>query len=192
MRLQKVKTGHRLPQKALLWLIGLTGDVDDIVRLLLYRSAFFGRPFAQAVQIALRGPSDWSVGERELLAAFVSRLNQCPFCAGSHGAVAAVVLGDALVQAALEDWRTAPVGERLRAILGFLEQLTHTPDSVTPETIAPLRAVDISDAAIADAIAICALFGIINRLANALEFKVPSPAAFARGAPALLKRGYRA
>ena len=38
----------------------------------------------------LRGPSDWTVGERELIAAFVSNLNQCRFCTTSHGAVAAL------------------------------------------------------------------------------------------------------
>ena len=55
------------------------GSVADVVRTLVYRSELFGRPFSDAMQRVMRGPSDWSVGERELFAAFVSAQNQCPF-----------------------------------------------------------------------------------------------------------------
>ena len=51
----------------------------DVVKTLLYRSELFGRPFSDATDRAMRGPSDWSAGERELFAAFTSLLNQCPF-----------------------------------------------------------------------------------------------------------------
>jgi hypothetical protein len=54
-------------------------NVSDIIRVLLYRTEFFGKPYAAATHDALRGPSDWSAGERELFAAFVSSLNHCPF-----------------------------------------------------------------------------------------------------------------
>jgi hypothetical protein len=51
----------------------------DVSRTLRYRSELFGRPFSAALQDVMRGPSDWTVGERELFAAFVSAQNQCPF-----------------------------------------------------------------------------------------------------------------
>jgi len=51
----------------------------DVVRTMSYRSELFGRPFSAVLQRVMRGPSDWSVGERELFAAFVSCQNQCPF-----------------------------------------------------------------------------------------------------------------
>jgi hypothetical protein len=54
-------------------------SASDILRALLYRPDFFGKPYAAATHDALRGPSDWSAGERELFAAFVSSLNHCPF-----------------------------------------------------------------------------------------------------------------
>ena len=54
-------------------------SVSDIRRILSYRSSSFGQPFSAYLQAALRGPSDWSVGERELFAAFVSRQNQCRY-----------------------------------------------------------------------------------------------------------------
>ena len=53
--------------------------VSDIRRTLSYRPALFGYPFSAYLQEVLRGPSDWSVGERELFAAFVSRTNQCSY-----------------------------------------------------------------------------------------------------------------
>ncbi len=50
-----------------------------VLKTLYYRPELFGRPFSAALDVAMRGPSDWSEGERELFAAFVSSLNQCPF-----------------------------------------------------------------------------------------------------------------
>jgi hypothetical protein len=79
MRLRRVATGHGLRTKLVLLLIRLQGDLDDIVRTLLYRPEAFGRPYSLALDDTMRGPSEWSVGDRELFAAFVSRQNSCPF-----------------------------------------------------------------------------------------------------------------
>jgi hypothetical protein len=54
-------------------------DPSGVLRTLYHRPELFGRPFSDALDLAMRGPSDWSAGERELFAAFVSSLNQCPF-----------------------------------------------------------------------------------------------------------------
>jgi hypothetical protein len=86
MRLPKVATGQRLPQKVLLHFIRvvarLSGDPvspSDSVRTMLYRPQLFGKPYSELIETLLRGPSDWSAGERELFAAFTSRLNTCRF-----------------------------------------------------------------------------------------------------------------
>jgi hypothetical protein len=50
-----------------------------VLKTLHYRPEIFGRPFSDALNAAMRGPSDWTPGERELFAGFVSTLNQCPF-----------------------------------------------------------------------------------------------------------------
>lgn len=79
MRLATVTRGNRWPNRAFVWLIGRTRPAPDIVRAINYRSGFWGSPWSDALQDAMRGPSDWSVGERELFAAYTSHLNQCPF-----------------------------------------------------------------------------------------------------------------
>ena len=81
MRLRAVEHGHRLPEKLKLILIRLVGmrRVPDIVKTLMYRPDFWGQPMCAWTEAVMRGPSVWSVGERELFAAFTSRLNQCLF-----------------------------------------------------------------------------------------------------------------
>jgi hypothetical protein len=54
-------------------------DVPDVVRTLHHRPEFFGEHFSNWVEAALRGPSEWTQGDRELMAALVSARNQCVF-----------------------------------------------------------------------------------------------------------------
>jgi hypothetical protein len=80
MRLHVVERGH-VPDRLLYGVIRtLSGfRAPDVVRTLRYRKAFFGAAHGAHTQASMRGPSSWSVGERELFAAFVSRLNHCHF-----------------------------------------------------------------------------------------------------------------
>lgn len=91
----------------------------------------------------------------------------------------------------LDDWHTAPVDERTRAMLAFIEKMTLDPDSLSAADVAPLRRAGLSDAAIEDAIHVCTLFNVYDRLADSFEFDIPEPAGFEQGARSLLKRGYR-
>jgi alkylhydroperoxidase family enzyme len=90
----------------------------------------------------------------------------------------------------LADWRTAPVPEGLRATLGFLAKLTLEPDSVGPDDVAAVRRAGVSDEALIDAVSVCALFNTIDRVADALSFRVPPLEESERIAPGFFARGY--
>jgi alkylhydroperoxidase family enzyme len=94
------------------------------------------------------------------------------------------------VEAVLSDWRTAAVDDRLRATLGFLEKLTLDPDTVTADDARVLRQAGLGEAAIEDAIQVCVLFNVYDRLADSFEFDIPDRAGFAQSATRLLDRGY--
>ena len=81
MRLRSVERGDRLASRLLYAFVRLVSGfrMPDVVRTLRYRSRQFGDFHSQHTQAVMRGPSEWSIGERELFAAFVSRLNQCQF-----------------------------------------------------------------------------------------------------------------
>jgi hypothetical protein len=81
MRLGNVARGDRISARLLYRLVRVVScfRAPDVVRTLQYRRHLFGRPHSAHTHAVMRGPSEWSVGERELFAAFVSRLNQCHF-----------------------------------------------------------------------------------------------------------------
>jgi uncharacterized peroxidase-related enzyme len=194
MRLKSIERGRHIRQKLVLGMIRLMIGirVPDVLRIILYRGEFFGQPYYIWTQAIMREPSEWSVGQRELFAAFTSHLNRCQYCLGHHKATSIRALGnESLVQATLEDLDTAPVDPKTKAMLIFLRKLTLEPFNVGAADITPLRAADLSNAAIEDAIHICANFNIINRLADAFGFKLPSPKGLSRSTEILLTRGYQ-
>jgi len=88
------------------------------------------------------------------------------------------------------DWRTAPISEPLRAMLGFIEKLTLRPAELTRADADAVRAAGVSDEAIVDAIHVAALFNMIVRLADALGWDVPPFEAFYARADGMLASGY--
>src|SRR6476620_3205598 len=104
---------------------------------------------------AMRGPSAWSIGDRELMAAFVSQANDAPFCVTAHSATSSLWYGDdAKVAATLADLDSAPIDEPLRATLRMLGKLTraHTVDA---DDIREVLAAGASRQQIEDALAVC-------------------------------------
>ena len=104
--------------------------------------------------------------------------------------MASAALGEALVLAVYDDWRSAPVAEPLRLMLGFLQKLTLTPAATERADIAALRIAGLSDSAISDAIHICAMFNMIVRIADTLGFYVPERLGSIEYGAAALARGY--
>src|SRR5829696_2638191 len=187
MRLQSYSSGRRRIQRALVGLTRLVGsEIDDVGKTALRRPDF-GRPFLDLAQTSLRGPSGWSVGERELFAAVVSQANRCQFCLGTHGEIAAKELGrDALAR--LEQGRLSP---RAAAAAAFVEALTRDPNSVTAAHVEQARAAGVEHDALAEAIYVAFMFNLINRVADALGFEHRSGRDRRRGAEVLRRVGYR-
>ncbi len=191
MRLEILDRGHRLGTKALLTVIRLVSrqPVVDAVKLAFYRPDFYGA--GDLTHEAMRGPSAWSVGDRELMAAYVSQVNDTQFCIAAHSATSGLFYGDhAKVAATLADVDTAPIEEPLRATLRMLGKLTRT-DGIDADDVRAVLAEGVSREQIEDALAVCLAFNITDRLADAFDFAVASPAAMNAGAKHLLKRGYR-
>jgi hypothetical protein len=81
MRLKRVERGQGIKAKLIFAIIRLTQKrrAPDIARTLMYRPEFLGRFMNEWTHAVMRGPSEWSVAERELFAAFTSKINQCVF-----------------------------------------------------------------------------------------------------------------
>jgi uncharacterized peroxidase-related enzyme len=156
-----------------------------------YRADFYGGPMQGVTHDAMRGPSAWSVGDRELMAAFVAQTNQCEFCTKTHAAVAQRAYGGGeTVSALLSDLDSAAIEEPLRATLLMLVKLTRE-HAVDADDMRAVLAAGASRRQIEDALAVCFSFNVISRLADAFGFFVPGPEAFEAGAKYLLARGYR-
>jgi uncharacterized peroxidase-related enzyme len=156
-----------------------------------YRPDFYGARSKELTHQAMRGPSKWSVADRELMAAFVSRANENAFCTGAHTATAAGAYRDPdRVAAVLSDLDAAPIEEPLRATLRMLASLTRA-GTVTADEMRALLAAGVSREQIEDALVVCFSFNVTNRLADAFGFAVLDADGFQAGAKYLLARGYR-
>lgn len=199
MRLRILDTGHGLATKVLFALIRAISrqPILDVVKLVKYREDFYGGPMAKVTHEAMRGPSAWSIGDRELMAAFIAKVNQCEFCVAAHTAVAQRAYGNEKnVSGLLSDLDIVTnssglhMEEPLRATLLMLGKLTceHT---INVDDMKAVLAVGASRQQIEDALAVCFSFNVIGRLADAFGFAVPGHAVFDAGAKYLLARGYR-
>jgi uncharacterized peroxidase-related enzyme len=193
VRLAILNSNYSFGTKVLFAFIGVFSrrPVPDAARLVFYRPDFYGARSKELTHQAMRGPSKWSVADRELMAAFVSRANENAFCTGAHTATAAGAYRDpARVAAVLSDLDAAPIEEPLRATLRMLASLTRA-GTVTADEMRALLAAGVSREQIEDALAVCFSFNVTNRLADAFGFAVLDADGFQAGAKYLLARGYR-
>lgn len=193
MRLGILDNGHGFGTKLLFAIIRAVSrqPVLDVIKLTKYRADFYGGPMQRVTHEAMRGPSAWSVGDRELMAAIVARTNDSEWCVQAHSAVATAAYGDpARVSAVLSDLDAAAIEEPLRATLRMLRKLTRE-HALDAEDMRAVIAAGASRPQIEDALAVCFSFNTIGRLADAFGFSMPDMSAFEAGAKYLLARGYR-
>ena len=193
MRLDILNRGYSPGTKLLFALIRVFSGqpVPDAAKLVFYRPGFYGSQAKKFTHEAMRGPTAWSVADRELMAAYVSKVNESAFCVGAHTATAGQAYQDgAKVQAVLADLESAPISGELRATLRMLGKLTRD-GKVRSGDMREVLSAGVSRHQVEDALAVCAAFNTTDRLADAFGFELLSPEGFEAGAKFLLKRGYR-
>jgi uncharacterized peroxidase-related enzyme len=150
-------------------------------------------PLLDLAQTLLRGPSTLSPGERELIASYVSSLNECTFTTLSHSAFAAAQLeeGMPLVKHVHRDLDSAPVSDKLRALLRIAAATRESGHKVTAELVDAARAVGASDLEIHDTVLIAAALSMFSRYVDGLATSAPdNPAIYAALAEHLISAGY--
>jgi len=151
------------------------------------------RPLNELAEVLLRAPNSLSRGERELIASYVSSLNDCNFCASSHAAFAAAQLdeGRPLVDRVRADPYGAPVSGKLRALLAIAAAVQRGGKHVTTELVRAARDADASDVEIHDTVLIAAAFCMYNRYVDGLATFAPEqPEVYAARAAHIVDNGY--
>jgi uncharacterized peroxidase-related enzyme len=138
-----------------------------------------GQALNALTEVLLRAPSPLSAAERELIATWVSKRNQCTFCANTHAAVARALFGDAcgVVDPLLKDEATAQLSEKMQALLAIADLVREDGRLVGDAHIARARAAGADDRTIHDTVLIAAAFCMFNRYVDGLGTSAPTDAA---------------
>ena len=177
MRLPEIDRGDDFTNRLLIGFISIVSGMrlPDAARVAFYHKNFFGAPMGAWTQATMRGPSTWSIGERELMAAMVAKWNSCAFCVGAHGSGRCKDHATAVGRCST---RRLPLGSDIRGALkgalAFLEIMTLRPMELSGEHAREALRSGVTAEALKDAIAVGTLFNIITRYADALDFAMPS------------------
>ncbi|MBS1500938.1 MAG: carboxymuconolactone decarboxylase family protein [Bacteroidetes bacterium] len=158
--------------------IELESHLPGITGLLEYRKDT-GQPIRELTQILMRGPSALTEGERELIATIVSHGNQCRFCTTAHTAAADLLLGEkTTTQAVKDDIESAPVSDKMKALLTIAKATGKNGKLVTPEMVERAKAEGATDGELHDTVLIAALFSLYNRYVDGMATAMPDNEAY--------------
>jgi uncharacterized peroxidase-related enzyme len=171
--------------------IPLEDHLPGITGLLEYRKDS-AQPIRDLTQVLLRGPSTLTEGERELIATVVSHNNECRFCTSAHTAAVDLLLGECdTAQRVKENMETAPVSEKMKALLTIARQVQQSGKHVTGQSVDRARKAGATDIEIHDTVLIAALFCLYNRYVDGLSTLTPSNPDFYKGlADRIVNHGY--
>ncbi len=125
------------------------------------------RPWLAVEEAIMRGPSVFSAGERELMAAFCSQLNACSYCHSSHWEAAKLFgINDDIFDSLMKDIDTATIDDKFKPIFRFLKKLTLTPYKMVQSDADAVFAAGWDERALHDAILVCCCFSFMNRLVD--------------------------
>jgi len=153
------------------------------------------KPLNDLAEVLLRGESTLTRGERELIAAYTSKLNSCHFCHTSHATFAALQLDDgwAVIDAVVENPDTAPISPKLRSLLHLAFKTQQGGLNVTDDDVAAARDLGATDIEIHDTILIAAAFCMFNRYVDGLAtFAPPERSDYAEVGEMIVAHGYTA
>lgn len=173
--------------------IQLPEGLPGIRGLLAFRPETAG-PLGALADALLHAPGTLSQGERELIAAYVSRLNDCFFCYASHAAIATFHLKDeSLVDSVMRDAVGAPVSAKLKTLLAVAARVQQGGRNVRPEDISRAREAGATDTEIHDTVLIAAAFCMFNRYVDGLGASTPTdPEGYRERAGFVATHGYSA
>ena len=152
-----------------------------------------GKPLSELAEVLMRGPSSLTQAERELIGTYVSSENDCRYCQTIHGAVAAHYLGgnEQLICDVKENFRTADVSEKLKALLNIAGKVQKGGKQVTTADVEAARTEGATDLEIHDTVLIAAKFCMMNRYVDGLATWTPEGMDFYRDRAAkLAEHGY--
>ena len=134
------------------------------------------KPLNELVEALLHAPNSLAAGERELIATYVSHLNDCYFCQTMHGAIAAAHLNEDedLVRRVKADFRHADISEKLKALLVIAGKVQKGGKHVTATDVDEARKAGATDTEIHDAVLIAAAFCMFNRYVDGLATWQPA------------------
>jgi len=140
---------------------------DALVKDVYPLNAKMFHAWCEVEEAIMRWPSAFSPGERELIGAFCSKLNECTYCYSSHS-VAAKYLGvDAsVIEPLMADIDSAPVDDRLKPVFHYVKKLTLTPYKMVQADADRVFAAGWDEKALHDAIMVCCCYAFMNRLAD--------------------------
>jgi uncharacterized peroxidase-related enzyme len=140
------------------------------------------RPLNDLVEVLLCAPNSLSPGERELIATYVSSLNDCHFCQSIHGAIAAAHLNgdEELVRRVKADFQYADISQKLKALLVIASKVQRDGKLVTAEDVGKARSLGATDIEIHDTVLIAAAFCMYNRYVDGLGTVQPRDEAMYR------------
>ncbi len=172
--------------------IPLEDHLPGITGLLEYRKDS-ANPIRELTQFLLRSPSTLSEGERELIASVVSHGNECRFCSSAHSAIVDMLLNENETSRKVkENIETAPVGEKMKALLTIAKKTGESGKSVTGEMIGRARKAGATDIEIHDTVLIASLFCLYNRYVDGLATVAPEdPQFYTNLASRIAANGYR-
>jgi uncharacterized peroxidase-related enzyme len=172
--------------------IQLPEDLPGIRGLFAFRPET-AQPMSKLADVLLHDPHSLTAGERELIATYVSSLNDCHYCQTSHGAIAACHLGgdEDLVLQVKRDFENAPVSDKLKALLAIAGQVQRGGKHVTAENVERARQCGATDLEIHDTVLIAAAFCMYNRYVDGLAtWAPPDPQGYRERAAVVARDGY--